>query len=225
MEDIFVPDEELGKAPVVKITGKGKERGKIEVSITPKAIYVKALAKNELFLNFRIEEIRLFQGKYTAVLKPIGFRKSPLLITRQYRGDIALDNVVIPERYRERVENMLEMEEEVATTRSKGGRGRGEHLLIEEYYLPILESLAEKGGRGVAREVIDRVYEKIKDKLKEEDKSFLKSGQRFWINRTQWARLRLVHKGYLRDDSPTGIWELSEEGWSYLKELKRGRSY
>lgn len=202
--------------------GKGRSWGTIEINIAPQLIYVKALAKNGLYLNFAIEEVRLLKGKYTAVLKPIDFRKTPWKITRRFREDINLDYVVIPERYKEELERMLEVEE-VPVTSIKGGSrrgGRGEHLPMREYFLPLLESLAEMGGKGRAKDVIERVYEKIKDKLTDDDRGFLESGQIFWVNRTHWARQRLKEQGYLRKDSSVGIWELTEEGWGYLKELK-----
>ena len=30
-----------------------------------------------------------------------------------------------------------------------------------------------------------------------------------------------MKEGYLRRDSPRGIWELTEEGWRYLREMKK----
>jgi len=217
--DIFFPDEELEKAPVVERQGKGKEWGKIEISKTPRAIYVKARARNGLYLSFEVEEIRLLQGEYTAVLKPRGFRKYPWETPRQYREGINLENVVIPQQYKEAVERMLE-EGTAPPKASRMGRGRGEHLPMKEYLLPLLESLAELGGRERVKEVIERLYEKVKDNLTDDDRKIVSTGEYFWENRAHLLRFSLKERGYLRSDSPRGIWELSDEGWRYLKELK-----
>lgn len=224
MEDIFASEDELGRAPIVWKKEEARRWGTIEINIAPQLIYVKALAKNGLYLNFAIEEVRLLKGKYTAVLKPIDFRKTPWKITRRFREDINLDYVVIPERYKEELERMLEVEE-VPVTSGKGGsrqRGRGEHLPMREYFLPLLESLAEMGGKGRAKGVIDKVYEKLKNRLTDVDKEYVPSGTDIrWKNIVRSVHYELVNRGYLRRDSPIGVWELTDKGWEYLRELKR----
>ena len=76
--ELFYPDEELEKAPLVERKKKVVDKsGTISVSIGEKYIYVKALAKNGYYLGFEVEEIRLLNGKNTAVLKPKGYRKYP----------------------------------------------------------------------------------------------------------------------------------------------------
>ena len=96
---------------------------------------------------------------------------------------------------------------------------------METYYLPLLETLYELGGRGKTREVIERVGEKMRDILTPYDYEYLPSGGSIrWENRVQWARLKLVHKGLLKRDSPKGIWELSEKGYRYIEDLKKKKS-
>jgi len=96
---------------------------------------------------------------------------------------------------------------------------------METYYLPLLETLYELGGRGKTREVIERVGEKMRDILTPYDYEYLPSGGSIrWENRVQWARLKLVHKGLLKRDSPKGIWELSEKGYKYMENLKKKKS-
>ncbi|MGB9797905.1 MAG: hypothetical protein ACPLSK_04715, partial [bacterium] len=48
----------------------------------------------------------MIDGKNTAILKPKGYRRYPWNQLMSYRG-ILLENVVIPERYREKVEALL----------------------------------------------------------------------------------------------------------------------
>lgn len=93
---------------------------------------------------------------------------------------------------------------------------------MEEFYLPILETLYELGGKGTIREVIQKVGIKMKDILTPYDYEYLKSGKEIrWENKAQWARFALVQKGLLKKDSPRGIWELSEEGYKYILEVKK----
>ena len=218
--ELFYPDEELEKAPLVERKKKVVDKsGTISVSIGEKYIYVKALAKNGYYLGFEVEEIRLLNGKNTAVLKPKGYRKYPWCQRRRY-GDIVIQNAVIPERYREEVLALLNAEEGVKIERTS--RRRESNITKPNAYrLPILESLAEMGGKGRARDVKERVYEKVKDVLTKDDKDYLPTGVIRWENNVQWERLRLVKEGFLRKDSPQGIWELTEEGWRYLREMKK----
>ncbi|MBC7327596.1 winged helix-turn-helix domain-containing protein [bacterium] len=214
--DIFASESEIEKAPVVDTIGKRRSEEGIIKKITPQRIYLKAQAKNGLFLSFKVREIRFLNRKNTAILEPSGFRKYPWSISRKYREDIMLDDVVIPEKYKEDVERLLDISEHPPQVSDNE-----QHLPFSEYRLPILEALAEMGGKGKAKNVLDRVYEKIKDRVTDDDRKILQSGQYFWENRAHWVRLQLKEQGYLRADTPKGIWELTDEGWKYLKELKR----
>jgi hypothetical protein len=220
--ELFYPDEELEKAPLVERKKKVVDKsGTISVSIGEKYIYVKALAKNGYYLGFEIEEIRLLNGKNTAVLKPKGYRKYPWCQLRRYR-DIVIQNAVIPERYREEVLALLNTEEGVKIERTSRRRTSNTTPQVA-YRLPILESLAEMGGKGRARDVLNRVYERMKDVLTKDDKDYNSVGVIKWENNAHWERLKLVEEGYLKRDSPRGIWELTEEGWEYLRNIKSQR--
>lgn len=75
---------------------------------------------------------------------------------------------------------------------------------------PILEVLKEMGGRGKAREVVDRVGEIMGARLENEvDQELLSDGSPRWRNRCHWARNALREQGKLRGNSPRGTWELS----------------
>lgn len=91
----------------------------------------------------------------------------------------------------------------------------------EQFVKPLLETLVELGGRAEVGKVIDLVGEKMKDILNEYDRQKLSSGQERWRNKVQWCRLDLVHKGLINPNSPRGIWEITEAGRAYLKNLKR----
>lgn len=89
---------------------------------------------------------------------------------------------------------------------------KGALLPETEYEVPLLEVLAERGGRAPTREVIDALEERISDRLTELDRTKNAAGQPRWRNRAQFARLHLVERGDMVKDSPRGVWEISEQG-------------
>jgi len=102
---------------------------------------------------------------------------------------------------------------------------RGETTPQTAYTLPILESLIEMGGSGKMRDVLDRVHDKMKNKLTPKDLGKVPSGTAIkWKNTAQWDRQRLKTEGYLKKDSPFGIWEITEEGRKSYEKLKSNTS-
>lgn len=90
------------------------------------------------------------------------------------------------------------------------------------FYIPILEALEELGGRGHVQQVIDFIYERMRDRLTEDDLAPLPSGTDVrWRNNVMWARNDLVRLGLLRADSPRGIWEITDAGRAYLQRYRR----
>ncbi|MEM2812267.1 MAG: winged helix-turn-helix domain-containing protein [Candidatus Bathyarchaeia archaeon] len=69
--------------------------------------------------------------------------------------------------------------------------------------------------------VINRVLEKMKNKLKPKDLEMLPSGKEIrCVNHVKWEIWRLVNEGYIRKDTPPGIWEITEKGREYYEKLK-----
>ncbi len=90
------------------------------------------------------------------------------------------------------------------------------------FYIPILEALEELGGRGLSQQVLDLVYERMKDRLTEDDlKPIPSGGDLRWRNTAQWARYIMTRNGLLAQDSPRGVWEISEAGKAYLQEIRK----
>ncbi len=89
---------------------------------------------------------------------------------------------------------------------------------------PILEVLLELGGVAPIDEVLGLVEQKIGNELKEVDYQTLPSDPNYvrWRNTAQWARHRMAQEGLLKSDSPSGIWEITEEGRRWLSEAQRG---
>ena len=100
-------------------------------------------------------------------------------------------------------------------TKKKTKRTRapsGNLLSQEEYELPLLETLSQLGGSAAAGEAIARLGDRLKGKLKPADYEKLDSGAIRWENRAQFVRYELVQKGDMKDDSPRGVWEISQQG-------------
>jgi hypothetical protein len=90
----------------------------------------------------------------------------------------------------------------------------------EEYELPILKALEVGGGRRPTREVIEEVGRQLNGRLTETDREPMRDGgPARWENRVQFARLRLVKAGLLKEGSPRGVWELSPAGEKRLEEV------
>ena len=124
------------------------------------------------------------------------------------------------EKQRKRSEELREFQKQVAKLSktyksiqsSRGKRRklqRGTSTPQETYYEPILQALKQMGGRGKSSEVIDRVGEIMRPKLKETDYGKLKDGGIRWQTRCRFARWHMIQQGQLRDDSPRGIWEIA----------------
>lgn len=109
-------------------------------------------------------------------------------------------------------------EQELNEDKRFGGRAAPGSILPErEYWLPILEILADAGGGAPANDVIDTLGHKMRDLLTPGDFEVLRMGEVRWRNRARFARLRMREQGLLSDTSPRGIWELSDRGRLYLK--------
>jgi restriction endonuclease Mrr len=89
-----------------------------------------------------------------------------------------------------------------------------------EYELPILQALSATGGRRPTREVVEEVGRVLNDRLTEADREPIRDGGLRWQNRVQFARLRMVKAGFMKSDSPRGVWEISAAGEERLKEGK-----
>jgi hypothetical protein len=89
-----------------------------------------------------------------------------------------------------------------------------------EYHRPILEILVEMGNSGPKQVVIDELGRRLDGGLTEADRETLSNGAVRWQSRAQFARLRLVDRGYLDKNSPRGTWAITPEGIKALEEGK-----
>jgi hypothetical protein len=122
-------------------------------------------------------------------------------------------------------ENLFAREEDEEGTeahsarRNLGRLRRGLRTREEAYYRPILEALQALGGSARMGQVLDRVLQSMRGTLKEVDYEPLASEPDMprWKNAAQWARNSMVKEGLLRNDSPRGIWQISDAGVRFLQ--------
>ncbi len=89
-----------------------------------------------------------------------------------------------------------------------------------QYRIPILQALVDLGGEGKVGIVLEQVYQQMKDIFVPVDLEKFSSGVLRWSNAAQWERVKMVKEGLLREDSPHGVWEISEKGREYLRDYK-----
>lgn len=122
-------------------------------------------------------------------------------------------------------ENLFAREEDEEGTESHAARRnlgrlrRGLRTREEAYYRPILEALQSMGGSAQMSQVPDRVLQSMRGTLKDVDYEPLASEPDMprWKNAAQWARNSMVKEGLLRNDSPRGVWQISEAGVRFLR--------
>jgi hypothetical protein len=76
----------------------------------------------------------------------------------------------------------------------------------------IVRALKKLGGKASASDVIEEIGLQMKGKLLPGDLALRRDGKTIaWQNNACWERLKMRQDGILRDDSPSGIWELVKE--------------
>lgn len=111
-------------------------------------------------------------------------------------------------------------QQEYAGRRDLGRLARGLRTPEQVFRQPILQALVEMEGAGTMADVLVKVHSKIQGRLKDVDYQPLASEPDMprWRNTAQWARAGMVKEGLLKNDSPRGIWEISDAGRRFLDE-------
>ena len=114
-------------------------------------------------------------------------------------------------------------EKKRSNTKRKSKLKRGLRTPEEEFKTPILESLIHLGGTASMTDVIIQVEKMMASRLNDYDKQPLLSAPSFprWRNTVQWARNALVKDGLMANDSPKGIWAITDAGRKAVKEEKK----
>jgi len=117
--------------------------------------------------------------------------------------------------------------QEIVSKRFFGRRKSGDITSMPDFFKPLLESLDEMGGSGKLNDVLDRIGEKMKDRLKPKDWEKHKSAphQIRWRNTAEWARNFMVNKsGLMKKSSKRGVWGISAKGRHFLSQKGKKNS-
>ena len=100
-------------------------------------------------------------------------------------------------------------------------------LESNDYELPIMRALIDRGGAAPCREIIAAVGEGMESRHGTLDTAPLPSGAPRWEARARKARSRLVERGWVKADSARGQWEVSKIGRAKVRrdeaKANRGR--
>lgn len=88
-------------------------------------------------------------------------------------------------------------------------------------WLAILRELDLAGGLARPRIVYPRLRQYFPEITDADLARTTAGGENVWTNTIQWARLELVHRGYL-DKTTRGVWRLTDAGRQWLQETGRG---
>lgn len=108
-----------------------------------------------------------------------------------------------------------------AKQRKPRSRATGELTPQDEFKKPILAALVESEGRASREEVHKVVERKIKNLIKPGNYELNRDGTTKLEKGIDYARLKLVHDGFLKKESPRGIWEITEEGRQWLSKQRK----
>lgn len=89
---------------------------------------------------------------------------------------------------------------------------RGLRTPEEAFYRPILQALNDFGGSAKTSDVLAKLEQTMKDRLKEVDYEPIRSGEIRWRKTANFARDTMVKKSLLKSGSPRSIWEISDLG-------------
>ncbi len=104
--------------------------------------------------------------------------------------------------------------------------GKRKFAPVGAYWLPTLQALVDLGGKARRDEVVELVGKKMQGVLTPDDQGMLPSGIEVrWKNRVAWQRENMKRLGLLRDDSPQGIWEVTETGRQWLADASSQRFF
>ena len=97
---------------------------------------------------------------------------------------------------------------------------RGERTPEDDFRIRILVVLERLGGVADTSMIQERLERKMRPFLRDVDYECLESGPVRWWCTASFAALQLRRDGYLRRDSPHGVWQLTRDGRAYLEEVR-----
>lgn len=88
----------------------------------------------------------------------------------------------------------------------------------KDFRKPILETLVAEGGQADVQAVVEGVERKMRNQLKPGDNELNLDGIPKWKKAVHFQRLAMVHQGLLENESPRGIWAITDQGRQWLSE-------
>ena len=82
---------------------------------------------------------------------------------------------------------------------------------------PLMEVIYERGGSAQGRDLYPALRERMKRYLTPRDFDRMNAGDDRWRKSVKVVRDHLVQEGKLRDDSPRGVWALSDAGLALVE--------
>ena len=115
----------------------------------------------------------------------------------------------------------LSNNEQEADDQTQPGHGprltKGLRTPQEDFRLPILEILTDMHGQGEVIAIREALSKKFANILRPVDFEKLSDGRtERWWNTAAWTRNSLKDEGFLKADSPHGVWEITDKGRAYL---------
>ena len=98
----------------------------------------------------------------------------------------------------------------------KKTRRRGNKTPQRDFRIPLMKVLLELGGSAEVQDIRKKMLPVVKDRLTQDDYEPVSTGEERWWNAICWERSDIVKEGLFRDDSPRGVWELSDKGRAFI---------
>jgi len=108
-----------------------------------------------------------------------------------------------------------------AQPEQKKARRRGNKTPQRDFRLPLMKVLFDLSGTAEVKDIREKMLPVMKSRLTEDDYEPVSTGEERWWNAICWERSDLVKAGLFRDDSPRGVWELSDEGRAFVIALDK----
>ena len=95
----------------------------------------------------------------------------------------------------------------------------------KEFREPLLQVIYELGGSAHVHDLRPILRERLESRLLPGDCEHVSGGAERWWNAACWQRHDLVTEGYFRNDSPRGVWALSEKGAALVESRLKETSH
>ncbi len=83
----------------------------------------------------------------------------------------------------------------------------------QKIYRPLISTaLRQAGGAAPTSTVLEFIEARMNGKFSSGDFGHTPGGALIWRNRAMWERKKMILDGLLKDDSPRGIWDLTDAG-------------